>query len=638
MFWKTKNNIDHTNAQWYVDALQAIKLFMASRDWEKTYQAIEEIKTKETQAYSVLSTKLAKDSHDINNSVQQKQKKLFDKKILELEKLKQSAQQQEKKYTKIDDDARFKLRFKKIKKELILLSKTHKHDLALNLLSVFLEENKDKALVVDFYNKEKKHILWEKEKSQKTEAEKIKKNARLEALKLIWATTHLELSENKTEKKSDKQKKNRGLWWSLKNKFNFYKKVRDNLEKKKLMNEINLLIDEDSKIKTDLAAKKLASMHKGLIKEIKNENILGYELYGKILGADKITGDTFGFHEAKDKYNFFIWDATWHGIRAWFIVALISRLFTKNITSKTLKQSSFEINNGLKQDLKSRNFITAIFFELFKNNLNNIKFVGMWHEPMFVYRKKTGKIEKIIPGWLAAGIRMIKHIEDISEKTIEMWDGDILITYSDGAIEMKSMTGEFYWIDRFIKTIEEIAHVESDIEKIYEYITNDFKWFRWGMNFDDDMTLLLLKRETKKDIIHAKDLYLEKISIKEWLNRREAQTLVWKNKHEIEQELDKIRKKKELEGIVKNLEQLYLIWEILKLKQEAIRFIKAGFIDKRINALLKKAINNETKYKIEQKETKIKSKYHVMEELMKKWDYQTVINTCEDIIAKDGSI
>lgn len=72
------------------------------------------------------------------------------------------------------------------------------------------------------------------------------------------------------------------------------------------MDEINLLIDEDSKIKTDLAAKKLASMHKGLIKEIKNDNILGYDLYGKILGADKITGDTFGFHEAKQKYNFFI--------------------------------------------------------------------------------------------------------------------------------------------------------------------------------------------------------------------------------------------------------------------------------------------------------------------------------------------
>lgn len=40
------------------------------------------------------------------------------------------------------------------------------------------------------------------------------------------------------------------------------------------MDEINLLIDEDSKIKKDLAAKKLESMHQGLIKEINNETIL----------------------------------------------------------------------------------------------------------------------------------------------------------------------------------------------------------------------------------------------------------------------------------------------------------------------------------------------------------------------------
>gem|GEM_PF-5378984 len=82
------------------------------------------------------------------------------------------------------------------------------------------------------------------------------------------------------------------------------------------MDEVNLLIDEEDKLKNDLAAKKLESMHQGLIKEINNENILGYDFYGKILGADKISGDTFGFHDAKLKYNFFIGDATGHGIRA----------------------------------------------------------------------------------------------------------------------------------------------------------------------------------------------------------------------------------------------------------------------------------------------------------------------------------
>jgi hypothetical protein len=86
------------------------------------------------------------------------------------------------------------------------------------------------------------------------------------------------------------------------------------------------------------------------------------------------------------------------------------------------------------------------------------------------------------------------------------------------------------------------------------------------------------------------------------------------------------------------LENLYYTWEILKLKQESIKYIKAGFIDKKINFYLKKAIDNEKRYKIEQKESKIRNRYNVIEELFKKWDYDTVINEAEDIISKDWNI
>jgi hypothetical protein len=48
----------------------------------------------------------------------------------------------------------------------------------------------------------------------------------------------------------------------LKSKFNFYKSIKERIRKKKLLDEINLLIEEDSKIKKDLAARKLANIHK----------------------------------------------------------------------------------------------------------------------------------------------------------------------------------------------------------------------------------------------------------------------------------------------------------------------------------------------------------------------------------------
>jgi hypothetical protein len=53
---------------------------------------------------------------------------------------------------------------------------------------------------------------------------------------------------------------------------------------------------------------------------------------------------------------------------------------------------------------------------------------------------------------------------------------------------------------------------------------------------------------------------------------------------------------------------------------------------------MKKAINNEEKYRISQRNTKMENKYNVLAELMKKKDYNTVIQECNEIIAKDGNI
>jgi hypothetical protein len=365
--------------------------------------------------------------------------------------------------------------------------------------------------------------------------------------------------------------------------------------------------------------------------------MLWYDIYGKILWSDKISWDTFDIHESKEKYNFFLWDATGHGIRAWFIVTLLSRLFKKYV-DKDLQTLAFEINNWLKQDLKNRNFITGVFFETQKSELSKLRFVWMGHEPILVYRDQTKKVEKIIPGWLAAWIRIMENKDAVKVKEIDMWKDDILITYSDGIIEHKNSEGELYGLERLIEAFEKIAQVEKSIHKIYDYLINDVQLFKWGSHFWDDLSVLLLKRDEDKDILTEDSEYLEKISIKEGLSKKQVKQLEWKTKDEVEKELEKFKKDKDTQRIIKILENLYYTGEILKLKQEAIRYIKQWYIHKKINWYLKKAIDNEVKYKIDQKNHKMSSKYVVLSELYKKWDYQTVINEVEDIIAKDWNI
>ncbi len=631
---KEKKKIETENIRNYNEAIKTINFFIDTLDWEEATKAISEILNKELFSYKELIEKIDK---SWDNLLIEKEKskitKEFNKKQKKLNALKDKLTKLKTKYDAKREKERFKLRFKKIKEEINHLSKSWRSNQSLKLLSIFLEENPWNNLVIQFYNKEKKNIIKQIEKDRIKEEAKLKLNYKLEALKLIGETNN-----NNNNNKAKKEKKQEWFFQKIKNKLNFYKRIKTKLEKKKLLDEINLLIEEEDKVKRDLAKGKLENMHRWLIKEISREWLLGYELYWKILWVNKISGDTFWFNEIKNKYTFFIWDATGHWIKAWFIITLLSRFFNQFVEKKSFKELIYEINNWLKQDLKSMNFITWIFFEIIKNNLNKINFIWLWHEPILLYRAKTKTVEKIIPGWLAAWIRLIRDPNDIKTKHIELSDGDILLTYSDWIVEAKSIEWKFYWIKKLEETFKGICKKETNIEKIYSYIIDDAKIFRNGSQFDDDLTLLLLKRDKNKDIVDNKEVFLDEIWEKNKLSKSEINKLKWKTQFEIKKELEELKKEKQLKNIIKQLEQLWLTWEILKLKTEATRFIKSWFIHPKINYYLKKAINNQQQYKISLKEDRLQNKYVVMKELMKKWDYNTVISEIENIISKDWNI
>lgn len=106
-------------------------------------------------------------------------------------------------------------------------------------------------------------------------------------------------------------------------------------------------------------------MNSGLSKDISGFSLHGFDFYGKILGKDKIVGDTFGYVKEGNKSIFYIGDATGHGVQAGFTVALLSKIFFDFSKKVRVFQDLFmTINNELKEKLKGRIFVTSIFFEL----------------------------------------------------------------------------------------------------------------------------------------------------------------------------------------------------------------------------------------------------------------------------------
>ena len=304
---------------------------------------------------------------------------------------------------------------------------------------------------------------------------------------------------------------------------------------------------------------------------------------------------------------------------------------------KSITDIYFDINNQVKQSLESKNFITWVLFEINKEK-SSINYAWMWHEPILIYRKKTWTIEKKVLWWLAAWIRIIKDKNQIKVRNLELNDGDIMMVFSDWIVESKWLNWEFYSIDRLGKIFETGAKDWESVRNIYNSIIKDLEEFRWGTRFDDDATILLLKRNTEKDLVKEWDAILEEIKSRENLQNNELKRFEWATKSNINKKVEALKKEKETKRIVATLEDLYYSWEILQLKQEAVRFIKEWYIDKKINFYLRKAIENENKYKIEQKNQKMQNTYNVLYGLYKKWSYDTVIKELEFLISRDWNI
>lgn len=627
-FLHKKKKVEKEKIKAFDSAIEAINVYIATSDWENAKQWLEEIYFKEKKSFYKAVERLENwkpEEKYQNEVIAEKAKDIFKRNEKIIQQLSRKIEKAEKKYNEEQRKKRLKVRFSKVKIKIKELIWKKKYNEASRLLSIFLEENKDDLKVIKYYNKQKNKIKYLMEKQRKVETEKIRKNTRAEAMSLIWETSKV-FNKNDEKKLKEETSWFKKLW--------LYKRIKDWIKRRKLMDEVNILLEESDKVNNQVLTKRLENIHNWLTKEIKKKNILWFDLYWKILWADKISWDTFWMEEIWNKYKFFIWDATWHWIKAGFVVTLLSKLFRDNV-KKPIKEAIYNINNWLKQDLSSRNFITWVFFEVDKKT-KDLSFVWMWHEPLLIFRHKTNEVEKLIPGWLAAWIRIIKNIDDIKVKNIDMEDWDILLSYSDWIIESKNEEWEYYGIDKLAHNFKVIAENESNTKKIYEYLINDLKLFSWWTKFNDDVTVILLKRDELRDNIEKEEVY--KIGKKQWLEEDEIKTIKWKTQVQIKKEIEDLKRKKELKRIIKNLENLYYTWETLKLKQECIRYIKEWYIHKKINFFLKKAIENEKNYSIRQKNKKMETKYNVLLNLYKKWDYSTVIREIEDVISKDWNI
>ena len=136
-----------------------------------------------------------------------------------------------------------------------------------------------------------------------------------------------------------------------------------------------------------------------------------------------------------------------------------------------------QLNNGLKERIKGKSFITAVFFE-WDSKKSSLKFIGAGHDPLFHYHRASGELEKVIPGGLALGVRLINNPSSIKIREIEFAHEDILLGYTDGIIEARNTNNKMYTFEGLEKSFKKAALNFTNPQKIYDHILKDLATFQ----------------------------------------------------------------------------------------------------------------------------------------------------------------
>jgi hypothetical protein len=321
-------------------------------------------------------------------------------------------------------------------------------------------------------------------------------------------------------------------------------------------------------------------------------------------------------------------------VQAGFTVAALSKLFHEHARKiKSFPELVMRINNELKDRIKARMFVTAVFFE-HDAERNTLQYIGAGHDKMVYFHHAEKKIELIVPGNVALGVRVIKNIASIKPRELPMKHRDALFGYTDGFVESRPAPGgEQYGLDRLAESFKQsLVKSEYDPDKAYKQIYKTAN--EYAPNFDDDVSGFIWVRNTDRDVIVDKN-ELQAILNEVGLRDQEAgSNLKNRNRAEIVEMLRKEKFERELKIRLMQLDRLYKMGEFLKLKQRIQENFREGYVHDRMKKYLEKIIANEDKFKMMKLEERLRRKYETLVELQKKGENEIVIREIVEIITR----
>jgi sigma-B regulation protein RsbU (phosphoserine phosphatase) len=226
-----------------------------------------------------------------------------------------------------------------------------------------------------------------------------------------------------------------------------------------------------------------------------NPKVKSLDIAGKSVYCDETGGDYYDFLKLKEdgneKIGVILGDISGHGIPSALLMAT-ARAFIRqrSFLPGSLTEIITDINVLLCADAMESNSFMTLFYAIIDTYTNSIKWIRAGHDPAIVYDPKSDNFEELVgPAGIPIGVVPDWHYEEDEKTGLEK--DQVIVISTDGINETLNPQNKMYGKEPVLNIIRK--NKNGTAEQILKAIIADLNRFRKGRDFQDDVTLIVIK-------------------------------------------------------------------------------------------------------------------------------------------------
>ena len=225
------------------------------------------------------------------------------------------------------------------------------------------------------------------------------------------------------------------------------------------------------------------------------DNIKKYEVAYFSRAMVGVSGDLFDLYKTGEKLDGLgVFDVSGHGISSGLVTMLVKNIIHQefyNEKDTELWEILNKINDRVIEEKgEIQNYLTGVLVRLYEDKF---ELVDAGHPAPILYKKKNDECKYLELGGKSMGAIGIAGFPVYYESLFyDFEDGDELILFSDGVIDIKNDQEEYFGKDRLLEAAK--INIGKPAAEQVSFIANTIYSFCGSREQNDDLTIIVLKK------------------------------------------------------------------------------------------------------------------------------------------------